>query len=65
MKCSHCSMEIVLVPSAEERAKKSVGGQTADFFRRLFTIHANCQLKLRAEETQALLARQQRGSHDR
>lgn len=45
MKCSHCGKEIVLVPSAKERAAK-FGGKPSDYVK-LFTIHANCQLEKR------------------
>lgn len=54
-KCTHCKKEIVLVPSAEERAKKT--GYPAKYFRELFTMHAECTLDLRRAETSALMAR--------
>lgn len=40
-KCVYCQKPIVLVPSAEERAKK-YGGKPEDYTA-LFTAHASCQ----------------------
>ena len=53
MKCTICGKPIVLVPSAEERAKKGFG--TAKYYRSLFTTHPECALKKRADETSALI----------
>lgn len=47
MNCSHCGKPIVLIPSAQERAKKDVCGNSAAYYTSLFTIHAACQLELR------------------
>jgi hypothetical protein len=49
MKCTHCNKPIVLIPSAQERAKKDVCGNAAAYYTSLFTIHAECQLKLRSQ----------------
>lgn len=43
MKCSICNKEIVLVPSAAERAQK-FGGKPSDYTS-LFTTHVECKLK--------------------
>lgn len=42
--CKHCQKPIVLVPSAAERAKK--GGGTAEYYRRLFTVCSDCNIKM-------------------
>ena len=56
MNCTHCNRPIVLVPSASERAAK-YGGKASDYIK-LFTIHSNCQLIKRAEETKQLIKRE-------
>ena len=53
MNCTICKKPIVLQPSAEERARKS-GGKPADYTK-LFTTHADCQLKARQEATSFLM----------
>lgn len=53
MNCTLCGKPVVLVPSAKERAEK-LGGTPGDYTR-LFTAHANCQLRKRAEDTLALM----------
>jgi len=55
MKCIICGKPIVLVPSAEERAKKC--GGTAQHYRSLFTSHDDCFLAKRAKETRELMLR--------
>ena len=45
MKCTMCGKPIILVPSAEERAKKSC--ETPNYYRKLFTIHSYCLVKKR------------------
>ena len=55
MKCLHCGKEIILVPSAAERAKK-YGGVPADYTR-LFEYHTACTLELRAKGTTELMKR--------
>lgn len=55
MKCTHCNKEVVLVPSASERAKKY--GETAAHYTRLFPMHTHCQLERRAQATSELMAR--------
>lgn len=42
MKCKHCNKEVVLVPSAAERAEKDVTGKTAKYCTSLFPYHAGC-----------------------
>lgn len=49
MKCKHCNKEIVLVPSAAERAAKDTAGNPASFYTALFQYHAQCQLDLRKQ----------------
>lgn len=45
MKCVHCHEEVVLVPSATERAAKY--GGTPEFYTKLFTMHNKCIMELR------------------
>lgn len=53
MKCTMCGEEIVLVPSAKERAEK-YGGRPGDYTK-LFTEHAACTLAKREADTSALI----------
>lgn len=55
MKCTICNKEIVLVPSAAERAKKY--GGTPSYYTSLFTEHADCAIKKRETETLDLVRR--------
>jgi hypothetical protein len=55
MNCTHCNKPIVLVPSAAERAAKY--GMPASYYTSLFTMHSECQLKLRSEGTSELMRR--------
>lgn len=57
MKCSICHKEIVLIPSAKERAEK-YGGKPSDYTK-LFTEHTECALNKRREDTLKLLGRTQ------
>ena len=59
MLCSICGEEIVLVPSATDRAKK-YGGKPSDYTK-LFTEHAQCALLKREEDTLALMRNLQAG----
>ncbi len=43
MKCSICNKEIILVPSAAERAAKY--GKPASYYTSLFTYHNDCFLQ--------------------
>lgn len=52
-KCSICNKEIILTPSANERAKK-FGGKPSDYTN-LFTEHAKCALEKRERETTELM----------
>jgi hypothetical protein len=45
MKCSICNKEVVLVPSAAERARKY--GESPAFYTRLFPTHSACALAKR------------------
>ncbi len=54
MKCKVCGEEVVLVPSAAERA--STFGKTAKFYEELFPVHAECVLRQRTAETSRLMA---------
>lgn len=54
-KCTICKKEIILVPSAAERAKKY--GKTAAFYTSLFTEHAQCTIDKRERETLELMRR--------
>lgn len=55
MKCNLCGKEVVLVPSAKERAAKH-GGQASDYTK-LFPQHAACILTKRAADTSQLIKR--------
>lgn len=56
MNCTICGKPIVLVPSAEERARKT--GHSPAYYRALFTEHTKCALQKRVEETSELIRRQ-------
>ena len=53
MKCTICNKPIVLIPSAEARARE-YGGKPSDYTS-LFTAHADCQVKKREAETLELI----------
>ena len=53
MKCTHCKKEIVLIPSAKERAEK-FGGVPSDYTK-LFTMHSSCQLEAMEQQTSDLI----------
>lgn len=53
MKCRICNEEIVLLPSAAERARK-FGGAPADYAK-LFTVHTHCALAERKAGVTKLL----------
>ena len=55
MKCKHCQKEIVLIPSAAERAKKF--GGTPEDYTNLFQYHAPCALEVSAKGAADLIAR--------
>lgn len=48
MLCSICGEKVVLVPSAQERARKY--GQEPSFYINLFPNHADCEIKKRNED---------------
>lgn len=45
MKCTYCNKPVVLVPSAQERAKRY--GGTPQFYTKLFPSHVQCFLDAR------------------
>lgn len=51
--CNICNTPIVLVPSAEERARKY--GGTPQHYINQFTAHADCIIKKRESETVGLV----------
>ena len=53
MACTICGKDIVLRPSATERARKY--GQTPSFYTRLFTEHAQCTIAKRNQDTEKLI----------
>jgi hypothetical protein len=55
MKCTICGKPIVLIPSAEKRARK-YGGKASDYTK-LFTEHTQCFIDKRERETRELMAR--------
>lgn len=55
MNCTICGNPIVLEPSAEERAARDTTGKTAEYYRSLFTEHAECSLRKRQEDTAVLM----------
>lgn len=56
MKCTHCGKEVVLIPSAKERAAKDATGKSAAYYTALFPRHAACELALRENRAAALAA---------
>lgn len=58
-KCMHCNKPIILVPSAEERAKKY--GGTPESYRKLFSAHTECTLEYRNKNRDYLLIDQFKG----
>lgn len=59
MKCSYCGKQIILVPSANERAQK-YGGKPSDYTK-LFKIHTQCQVDKRNKDTLELMRRINKG----
>lgn len=51
--CTICGKKIVLVPSAQERAKK-FGGVAADYTA-MFTTHSDCLVQKRSQESVELM----------
>jgi hypothetical protein len=47
MVCKFCNKKVILVPSAEERARKDVTGKTAAYYTALFPHHSACWLAVR------------------
>ena len=59
MKCSICGKEIILVPSAKERAKR-YGGKPSDYIK-LFTEHPGCLIQKREKDTIKLMRKLAKG----
>lgn len=55
MTCSLCHKEIVLIPSASQRARK-FGGRPVDYTR-LFKVHPECALDKRKRDTVEFIRR--------
>ena len=55
--CPECGKAIILNPSAEQRAKKDLSGNTAAYYTSLFTIHSDCLIQKRNRETIELINR--------
>jgi hypothetical protein len=55
--CPECGKKIILNPSAEQRAKNDLSGNTAAYYRSLFTIHSDCLIQKRNRETIELISR--------
>jgi len=53
MNCSYCNKPIVLIPSAKERADK-YGGKASEYTK-LFTMHSQCQVAKRNQQTSELI----------
>lgn len=53
MKCKFCNKDIVLIPSASERAKR-YGGKPSDYVK-LFTSHPACAIEQQNKEVYALI----------
>ena len=62
MDCTICGKPIILVPSAQERAKK-FGGKPSDYTR-LFTEHTDCFTEKRERETRDLVRRLKKGEQE-
>lgn len=54
-KCTICNKEIVLIPSAAERAAK-FGGKASDYIK-MFTTHSECAIAKRSQESIDLMRR--------
>ncbi len=54
-KCNICGGNVILSPSAAERAKKY--GGTAEYYLDLFPAHAGCTLRKRLDGERELLIR--------
>jgi hypothetical protein len=57
MDCTICGNPIVLMPSANERARR-YGGSPSDYTK-LFTTHPRCAIEKRAADVRDLIERQQ------
>jgi hypothetical protein len=53
--CNLCGKPITLVPSAEERSRKT--GYPASYFTNLFTTHSDCALRKRHQDVLDLIER--------
>lgn len=55
MNCTICGKPVVLVPSAQERSKRDVCGNTAAYYTALFPTHAACVLEKNRKETSEMI----------
>lgn len=60
MKCKLCNQEIILVPSAQERAAKY--GGTAEYYTKLFTVHGECQVRKNRSDSKELIRKLNAGT---
>ena len=56
MKCTICGKEIILVPSAKERAAKY--GEKPSYYTNLFKQHSECLVQEREKDTLKLMQKQ-------
>lgn len=64
MNCAICHKPVILVPSAEERAKNDAAGKSAAYYRSLFPAHSECELaKRRADTDDPMRKRREVTSH--
>lgn len=54
-KCTICGKDIVLMPSAADRAKRY--GETPAYYSSLFTVHSHCLIAERTAEVLELIKR--------
>lgn len=59
MKCKLCGKPVVLVPSANERAKST--GYPVSYFQNLFDTHSDCAIAKREADTLELMRRTNKG----
>jgi hypothetical protein len=59
MKCTICNKNIILIPSAKQRASNDISGKSARYYTRLFTEHVQCAVDKREKETVSLMLRLQ------
>ena len=57
MNCSICNKPIILIPSAQDRAKNDLNGNPPSYFISLFRTHTECLINKRNEDTIELMRR--------